>query len=172
MDFPRRNSSVLLTTRLTVRWQFLGTTCGIYERLFDHSTILLVLLILLNLFTYNSIVMVMAVQYHFARYFIYKKGVKVKAMKSINEAKFHLGFFFNYWSGDKKFDLHICKFKYKVSAILFFNLIMSTSTTFDQICKCAKLMFGDVFAAGGNVQLPSSRRCKCDSKFVAKIKFA
>ena len=61
---------------------------------------------------------------------------------------------------------------YKVSAILFFNLIMSTSTTFDQICKCAKLMFGDVFAAGGNVQLPSSRRCKCDSEFVAKIKFA
>ena len=49
---------------------------------------------------------------------------------------------------------------------------MSTSTTFDQICKCAKLMFGDVFAAGGNVQLPSSRRCKCDSEFVAKIKFA
>ena len=49
---------------------------------------------------------------------------------------------------------------------------ISNLTAFDQIYKCAKLMFANVIALGASFQLWSSHQCKCDSKFVAKIKFA
>ena len=46
----------------------------------------------------------------------------------------------------------------------------STSTVFDQICKCSEnVVFGDAFSHGTNVQLPSSRRANMIANLLQRL---